>query len=121
MYNLLCIFNRSLQLVSVTSSLSAPKNKKWDVEEGDLQTQASKKIMPASQATMTTFYQEIIMAEKKPTMLKIIHPYAQEFIPKLCSSTLPLPMLELYNPEALHMNYLSLLEACELAFQSITV
>ena len=61
------------------------------------------------------------MAEKKHAMLKIVHPYAKEFILKLCSSTLPLPMMELYNPEALHMDYLSLLEACELAFPSITV
>ena len=91
-----------------------------DVEEGDMRTHARKKIMPPSPATMTTFYQEIIMEEKKPAMLKLIHPYAQEFIHKLCSSTLP-SMLELYNPKALHIDYLFLPEACKLVLQSITV
>jgi len=61
------------------------------------------------------------MAENKPAILKITQPYAQEFIPKLCCSALPTPMMELYNPEALHMSYLTLLETCESAFQSITV
>ena len=59
------------------------------------------------------------MAKKKPAILKITQPYA--LIPKLCSSTLPRPMMELYNPQALHMGYLSLLEACESAFQGIKV
>lgn len=77
--------------------------------------------MPPSPAAMTAFFQEINMAEKKPAILKIVQPYAHEFIPKICCSTLPLPMTELYNPEALHMGYLSLIETCESAFQSITV
>ena len=68
-----------------------------------MQTQTSKEIMPPPPAAMPTFYQEINMAEKKPAMLKIIHPYAKECIAKLCSPTLPLPMMELYNPELLHM------------------
>ena len=77
--------------------------------------------MPPSSAAITTFFQEINMAENKPAILKITQPYAQEFIPKLCCSALPTPMMELYNPEALHMSYLTLLETCESAFQSITV
>jgi len=46
------------------------------------------------------------MAENRPAILKLFNHnnyYAQEFIPKLCCSTLPTPMMELYNPEALHM------------------
>lgn len=83
-----------------------PRNKKQHVEGNDQQKWACKGITPPSPAAFSN------MAEKKPAILKIIQPYAQRF-------TLPLPMLELYNPEALHMGYLSLLKAFESAFQSI--
>jgi len=61
------------------------------------------------------------MAENKPAILKIIQHICPRIHPKLCCSTLPTPMMELYNPEALHMSYLTHLEACESAFQSIMV
>lgn len=93
------------------------------MQEKDPQVHARthKEIIPPSPAAVDAFFQEVSMAEKKTAILKIIPPYAQELIPKLCSSTLPLPMMELYNPQALHMGYLTLLEACESAFHAIQV
>ena len=63
----------------------------------------------------------LIWQEKNPAILKITQPYAQEFIPKQVSLALPLPMMELYNPETLHMDYASLLDVCESVFETITV
>ena len=78
-------------------------------------------IVPPSAAAVRSLFQEINSAQKKPAILKITQPYAQEFVPKQVSCALPLPMMELYNPETLHMDYLSLLRACEAAFETITV
>lgn len=59
------------------------------------------------------------MADKKPAILKITQPYAKDFIPKCATKALPLPMMELYNPDTLQMDYLSLLNVCESTFQTI--
>jgi len=100
-----------------------PRNKKKCVRENDpeVHVRTHKEIIPPSPAAIDIFFRKVNMAKKKPAILKITQPYAQGFIPKLCSSTLPRPMMELYDPEALHMGYLSLLEACESAFQGIKV
>ena len=78
-------------------------------------------ILPPSPEALVTFLEELNKAKQKPAIFKISQPYAQEFIPKCVGSTLPLPMMELYNPEALHMDYLSLLTACESTFDTIRV
>lgn len=122
MYNLFYAFILKVTPARVCDiQFVCPRNKKRCVEGDDQQKQACKEIAPPSPAAVSTFIQEINMAEKKPAILKIIQPYAQDFIPKSCSPALPLPMMELYNPEALHMGYLTLLEECESTFQSIKV
>ena len=95
-------------------------DKSWSGDP-EVHVRAHNKIIPPSPAAIDHFFREVNMAKKKPAILKITQPYAQGFIPKLCSSTLPRPMMELYNPQALQMGYLSLLEACESAFQGIKV
>lgn len=60
-------------------------------------------------------------ALKNPAILRITQPYAQSFIPKLSLAEFPKPLTELYNPDALRMNYTELLVECEKVFQSITV
>ena len=93
------------------------------MEEGTLSTvQPRRKVTPPlSSEELTTFFEEISETKQKPAILKIIEPYSQQFIPKSASSILPLPMMELYNPEALHMDYLTLLKTCETTFETIKV
>ena len=50
-----------------------------------------------------------------------MEPYSEQFIPKLCNVALPKPLTELYDPDSLHLEYLSLLELSEERFQSIKV
>ena len=64
---------------------------------------------------------QISMAKCKPAILKITPPYSGEFIPTICKDSFPKPISELYNPEALHMDYLSLLNECETMFESLKV
>ena len=40
-------------------------------------------------------------------------PYSKQFIPMLYDASCPPPISQLYGPEALGMDYLSLLEKCE--------
>ena len=70
---------------------------------------------------MDVFFAQLDSAPKKPAILKIVEPYSEQFIPKLCNVALPKPLTELYDPDSLHLEYLSLLELCEERFQSIKV
>lgn len=53
----------------------------------------------------------------KAAILKITPPYAKKFAPP----DLPPPISELYNPECLSMDYLTLIEECEKIFNTIKV
>lgn len=88
---------------------------------GMCQKGTKKVIPPLSPSALTTFFEETNKAKQKPAIFKITQPYAQEFIPKSVGSTLPPPMMELYDPEALHLDYLSLLAVCESTFDKIMV
>lgn len=67
------------------------------------------------------FLAKINLAQKKPAILKITPPYAEEFIPNCYKSTLPKPMTDLYNPEMLHVDFITLLNECETVFSSLKV
>ena len=56
------------------------------------------------------FFAKLDSAPKKPAILKIVEPYSEQFIPKLCNVALPKPLTELYNPDSLHLEYLSFLD-----------
>ena len=101
-------FERPVQKKHEDATPSRPKRKRTD-------------ITPPSEAQIDAFFKQVNMADKKPAILTVTQPYAKEFIPKLCTSTLPMPLTELYSQEALHMDYLSLLDTCESTFQSIKV
>ena len=80
---------------------------------------SSKTVAPQSPSRVKEFLAQLNKADKKPAILKITQPFAVAFVPKLCKDTLPLPLTELYNPDALAMDYLTLLAACENTFSSI--
>ncbi len=78
-------------------------------------------IKSPSSEELDGFFSKISKAEKKPAILKIVGPYAEEFIPRLNSASLPSPMMDLYNPELLHSDYLSLLNECEAIASDLSV
>ena len=57
----------------------------------------------------------------KPGLLKITTPFAEQFVPRACDSSLPHSLSSLYSPNALHLDYLSLLQECEMVFSTIKV
>ena len=81
----------------------------------------TKHIALPSTGELDTFYASINQANIKPAILRIMPPYANDFVPKLSSGKFPKPLTELYNPTALHIDYVSLLEMCEKEFESIKV
>lgn len=76
---------------------------------------------PPSEESLKAFYKCLNEAKSKPAILKITRPYSLQFVPKICDQSLPTPLTEMYEPEALHSDYLSLLEKCETAFSTIKV
>ena len=79
-------------------------------------------IKTPSEDEMDAFFAEINKAQKKPAILKIEEPYAhQHFLPKLSDNKLPKPISELYDPEALKFDYLTLLDLCHEKSQSLKV
>ena len=79
------------------------------------------KIDLPTENEMVIFYNELSKANIKLAILKITHPYSEEFIPKSCLSTFPKPLTDLYNPECLQKEYHELLSECEQVFSTITV
>lgn len=73
-------------------------------------------ICPPSNEELNTFYQVLHQAEYPAALLKITLPYAYNFIPKLTCSTFPKPIPELYNPDMLHQDYLSLITEVKTCF-----
>jgi len=71
---------------------------------------------------LNTFYATIDKETKrKPGILKISPPYSKAFIPILSQSIYPTTIMELYNPEALTLQYHDLLTECEKIVNTIKV
>ena len=51
-------------------------------------------------------------AQNKPAILKAIPEYADQFIPNCSKKVLLPPLTQLYRPEYLKLDYLSLLNVC---------
>lgn len=79
------------------------------------------RIPEPSEEELATFYETLNGAKKKPAILKITPPYSKYFVPKLSQATFPQPITDLYNPSALEMDYMELLDECEKQFDLITV
>lgn len=71
-------------------------------------------ISDPSDVELNTFYDTINNETKrKPGILKISLPYSKDFIPILSQSIYPTAIMELYNPEALTLQYHDLLTECK--------
>ena len=94
-----------------------PRSKKQCREESDQGVQLvqpHKEVVPPSAAAVASLFEEINMAEKSlPYSRSLSHMLRNLFLNELFLHYHALPMMELYNPATLHMDYLSLLKACE--------
>ena len=79
----------------------------------------SRKICPPTEDERKTFFETINASEDKPAILKVTPPYSKQFIPKFCKTSLPPPISQLYEQEALGMDYLSLIGKCEEAARKV--
>ena len=68
-----------------------------------------------------SFFMKLNQAKIKPAILRIIPPYADNFIPKLSTECFPRPIPDHYNPDMLHVDYIGLVDECERVFDSIKV
>ena len=85
-------------------------------------SESSRKPIPVpSEAELDEFYKTLNSSTDKPAILKITPPYSKQFIPLVSSTALPSPMSQLYDPDALGMDYLSLIRKCEEIASNIEV
>ena len=84
-------------------------------------TKKRAEIIPASDAQFSIFLDTINVVKQKPVTLKITPPYAKDLVPALSLPTYPTPIMELYNPTALHFPYHDLLVEGETVLGSIKV
>ena len=82
---------------------------------------SSAPIHPPDKEKLQTFFSKLDGAKVKPAILKITQPYAEKFVPKSSTCILPMLLSEFYNPEALHKDYLALLQICESTYPMIQV
>jgi len=66
-----------------------------------------------SEDELIKFYDCLNSSDVKPAILKITPPYSQQFIPMGMNESLPQPISQLYDPDALQLDYLSPLNRCE--------
>jgi len=76
-------------------------------------------VQTASDALLNKFLDTINGAKRKLVTLKVTPPYAKDLVLVLSLPTYPTPIMELYNPVALHFPYHDLL--CEAVLGGIRV
>ena len=81
----------------------------------------SRVIPPPTGKEITGFLQSLNCADLKPAIFKITKPFASEFIPHVLNPSYPHIISELYDQDALAMDYASLLKRCEELFSTIKV
>ena len=59
------------------------------------------------------FFASLNRSKTKPAILSLVEPYAIDYIPKSLDEGLPLCLSQIYNPDAILMNYGELLQFCE--------
>lgn len=101
--------------------LSPANSRKRSLSSDESQVSTSRKIDLTLDSEQQMFFKQINRAKNKPAILKIINPYADNFIPTPCLPSFPKPLTDLYNPAALQMEYLDLIHECEQLFLTLQV
>jgi len=75
----------------------------------------------ASEEEQEICYSTINKAINKPGILRVVKPFAKNFVPKMMLPDYPKPITGLYNPSALLLKYPELLKECETVCMSYKV
>ena len=67
-----------------------------------------RRIEPPTEDELDKFYKVLNSSADKPAISKITPPYSKQFIPAIPQASFP-PLSQLYEPDALKMEYLELL------------
>ena len=105
---------------------TTPETKRRHMSDGyatstTIGTRSSKKI-PANEpidAELENLYTEL--SPGKPVMLSHVPGHSQEYIPASATTSLPLPLTEVFQEDMLESSYPELLEVCTTVFDGITI
>lgn len=70
-------------------------------------------VLAPEENEFNSFVQKLSQCGTKPSVLSLIPPYADSYIPKSLLPTYPKPLSELYQPKFLELDYSHLLLECE--------
>jgi len=66
-----------------------------------------------SEQEVEELFASLSKCKTKPAILSLVAPYADNYVPKSLNENLPPCLSQLYNPDAILMNYGELLKHCE--------
>lgn len=78
--------------------------------EHDTSKVRKQKVAEPTDEEIDNFNTVLNGAKRKPGILKITPPFAEQFVPKMSLAQFPKPLTDLYNPEALKFTYTELLD-----------
>ena len=93
---------------------------KWSSSSTSL-SRKSCRIEPPTGDELDAFYKTLNSSRDKPASLKITLPYSKQFIPLLSQASVPFPLSQFYDPDALGLKYLELLSKCEEVLKTMKV
>ena len=81
-------------------------------------------VEPATEEDLASLFKELNMCDSRPSILSIIPPYDDDYIPEMMKGGLPKSLNDIYNSNLLHLGFEDLIEYCsgvELYYQQITM
>ena len=62
---------------------------------------------------LNELFNNISLADTKPSVLSLVEPYSDSYVPKSAQKTFPMPLKSLHNPSYIQLKYHELLKVCE--------
>ena len=81
----------------------------------------AQRIEPPTEAELDVFYKTLDSSAVKPAILKITPQFSEQFMPHLSLTSLPPPISQLYDQDALQLDYPALLRKCEKEVRTLKV
>ena len=62
---------------------------------------------------LSQLFNNMSLAGTKPSVLSLVDPYSDHYIPKSSQTTFPKPLRSCHDPSHIHLKYNELMEVCE--------
>ena len=105
---------------TTTSSITYSSNPTTN-DSSNICDSTNDELQEASAEEQEKLFSTVNQATNKPAILRIVQPFAANFVPTVTLSTYPKLLTELYDQSALSLSYPELLKKCETVYHSYKV